>query len=489
MGNVRVVDAIIIVVYFAVMAVMGIIAYRRNKTSEDFFVAGKSMGTFSLAAMWLSSWIGGSSIVGTSTDAYNLGVTGGWYVTILAVGCAVFGLTFSKVTKTLGDKLKNITYPGLIMSRYDRVSSDIVIICCFLANVGFLASQLVAMGSMLTTITGWSASTCFIISTVITIAYSAIGGLMAIKYTTWIQFILIVLGTVVLGIPLSAKAMGGFSQLQTLPPEWFDIGRRGWPTILALGVSSVFSFFTSMDSYTRCFAAKNERAARDGALWAGLGVFFIAIGATIMGMAAKVPLPELPAGSSAYAALVAKFFPVGISGLVLVGVFAAIMSTGVVCINVCSANISVDIYKDRIKPDAPDRKVMVLGIVSSLVVGVIGALLAWWKYDIIELLLLAFTFQASALFFPTVCGVFWKKPTAKASSVSMIVSLAVVLLWLVGDGLGWGKLFAIDALWPGLLSSGVVFFVMTLTTKPTEADKQRCEIFFANPDAKPEEIK
>ena len=85
MGNVRVVDAIIIVVYFAVMAVMGIIAYRRNKTSEDFFVAGKSMGTFSLAAMWLSSWIGGSSIVGTSTDAYNLGVTGGCNVTILPV--------------------------------------------------------------------------------------------------------------------------------------------------------------------------------------------------------------------------------------------------------------------------------------------------------------------------------------------------------------------------------------------------------------------
>lgn len=312
---------------------------------------------------------------------------------------------------------------------------------------------------------------------------------MAIKYTTWIQFILIVLGTVVLGIPLSAKAMGGFSQLQTLPPEWFDIGRRGWPTILALGVSSVFSFFTSMDSYTRCFAAKNERVARDGALWAGLGVFFIAIGATIMGMAAKVLLPELPEGSSAYAALVAKFFPVGISGLVLVGVFAAIMSTGVVCINCCSANISVDIYKERIKPDAPDRSVMVLGIISSLLVGVVGALLAWWKYDIIELLLLAFTFQASALFFPTVFGVLWKKPTAKASSVSMIVSLAVVLLWLVGDGFGWGGIFTIDALWPGLLSSGVVFFVMTLAGEPTEADKQRCEIFFANPDAKPEEIK
>ena len=80
MGNIRPVDAIIIIVYFAVMAALGIVAYKRNKTSEDYFVAGKSLGTFSLAAMWLASWIGGSSIIGTSTNAYNLGISGGWYV-------------------------------------------------------------------------------------------------------------------------------------------------------------------------------------------------------------------------------------------------------------------------------------------------------------------------------------------------------------------------------------------------------------------------
>ena len=61
---------------------------------------------------------------------------------------------------------------------------------------------------------------------------------------------------------------------------------------------------------------------------------------------------------SALQVLVGMLVRVGVFGavVVLVGVFAAIMSTGVVCINVCSANISVDIYKDRIKPDAPDRK-------------------------------------------------------------------------------------------------------------------------------------
>ena len=76
MGNLRLTDGIINIAYFAVMAALGVVGYKRNKTSDDFFVAGKKLGTFSLAAMWMSSWIGGASIVGTSTDAYNLGICG-----------------------------------------------------------------------------------------------------------------------------------------------------------------------------------------------------------------------------------------------------------------------------------------------------------------------------------------------------------------------------------------------------------------------------
>ena len=473
----KTVDIVIIVVYFSVMFILGIVAWKRNKTSEDYFVAGKSLGTFSLASMWLSSWIGGASIVGTATDAYNLGVSGGWYVIILALGTLIFGLTFTQLVKRLGDKLHDITYPALITSRYDKKAGTVVVVSCFLANVGFLSSQLVAMGSMLTTITGWDPWTSFLVSTVITIIYSAIGGLLAITYTTWIQFVLIILGTVVLGIPLAARAMGGLGEIATLPSEWFDIGRYGWPTIIALGVSSIFSFFTSMDSYTRSFAAKNSKVARRGTIWAAVGVLCIAVGATYMGMAAKVLMPDMADGSSAYAAIVVNYFPTGISGLVLVGVFAAIMSTGVVCINSCAANVSVDIYRDRINPKASDKNVSLMGIASSLAVGIVGAALAWWKYDIVDLLLLALTFQAASLFFPTVFGMFWKRATKKAAFASMCVSLAVVFIWLLGDGMHWGKIFEIDALWPGLLASGIVFFAVALLVKPTEDDIQKAELF------------
>ena len=479
MGNLRLTDGIIIIAYFAVMAALGVVGYKRNKTSDDFFVAGKKLGTFSLAAMWMSSWIGGASIVGTSTDAYNLGICGGWYVVILSAGCAIFGLTFSKKVTQIGHKLQNVTYSAFLSSRYDSRSGMVVVICCFLANLAFLASQLVAMGSMLTTITGWEVSTCFIVSTVVTVVYSAIGGLLAITYTTWIQFILILLGTVVVGIPLSGHIMGGFDQLKTLPPEWFDLGRAGWGTTLALAVSSIFSFFTSMDSYTRCFAAKNARVSRRGSLWAALSILLIALGATVMGMTAKVLIPSIPEGSSAYAALVASYFPVGISGLVLVGIFAAIMSTGVVCINCCSANLTMDIYRDHVNKNAPDKTLKILGMITSLAVGIIGALLAWWKYNVISLLLLAFTFQASSLFFPTVLGMFWRKPTGNASFYSMVVSLACVFLWLIGNNLGWGGVFKLDAVWPGLISSLLVYVIMGMMAKPTAEDYAKADQFCA----------
>lgn len=477
MHSLGLIDTLIIITYFVLMVVLGLLAMRKNKSTEDYFVAANKLGTFSLAAMWMSSWIGGASIVGTATDGYNLGVSGGWYVFILAIGTFLFGMTFTKLVKRLGTKLKDITYPALITSRYDNRTGIVVIICTFFAGIGFLASQLVALASMLATMTGWNVSTCFLLGTVVTIAYSAVGGILAITYTTWVQFILIVLGTVVLGIPLSAHAMGGFTNVSTLPAEWFDPGRYGLSTIIALGVSSIFSFFTSMDSYQRSFAAKSPKVARNGTLWAALSVVCIAFGATYMGMATKVLIPELPEGTSAYAALVMNYFPAGISGLVLVGVFAAIMSTGVVSINCCAANVSVDIYRDRVNSKAKDSTVKMLAIVSSLAAGIVGALLAWWKYDIVSLLLLAFTFQAAGLFFPTVLGMFWKKPTAKAAFWSMIISMAVVLLWLVGSACEWSTIFEIDALWPGLITSGVSYLAITLLGKPTPEDIARAETF------------
>ena len=153
------------------------------------------------------------------------------------------------------------------------------------------------------------------------------------------------------------------------------------------------------------------------------------------------------------------------------------MSTGVVCINLCSANITMDIYRDCINPKASEKSLKYMGMLTSLLIGIIGAVLAWWKYNVISLLMIAFTFQSSSLFFPTVLGMLWRKPTAKASFYSMLISLIVVILWLVGNNAGWGSIFTIDAVWPGLLSSALVYVVMGLLSKPTEDELAQADLF------------
>ena len=113
--------------------------------------------------------------------------------------------------------------------------------------------------------------------------------------TTWIQFILILLGTVVFGIPLSAKAIGGFSNINTLPAEWFDIGRYGWPTIIALAVSSVFSFFTSMIFNFLALWIFSRVTSGSAAALAGVYIFYTCASLISVLMVAFMYKPELEA--------------------------------------------------------------------------------------------------------------------------------------------------------------------------------------------------
>ena len=90
---------------------------------------------------------------------------------------------------------------------------------------------------------------------------------LAVTYTDWVQVSILFFGVAIIGIPVAVSQGGSWSTLTTsLPERYFDIGGWGWPTILALVVSVSLSFFTAMDNYTRCFAARSEQTARRGAL-------------------------------------------------------------------------------------------------------------------------------------------------------------------------------------------------------------------------------
>ena len=87
-------DTGIVFGYLALMIAIGPYASRRQDSVEDYFIGGGRIGTFSIACLWLASWIGGASIVGGAAKAYDIGISSSWYVLAIAIGCLMFGLFF-----------------------------------------------------------------------------------------------------------------------------------------------------------------------------------------------------------------------------------------------------------------------------------------------------------------------------------------------------------------------------------------------------------
>jgi SSS family solute:Na+ symporter len=462
-------DTGIVFAYLALMIVIGLYASRQQDSVEDFFVAGGKLGTFSIACLWLASWVGGAAIVGGVGKTHEFGISGGWYITVMAIGCLLFGLLFSARVKRIGDKHQLLTYPEFIETRYDNRTRIVATISTIIAFISFAAGQLAAAGAVLSTLLGWDYSTSLLLASSIIVIYTATGGFLAVTYTDWVQFTLLFVGIVVIGIPVAIANGGTWEALTTqLPPEHFNLTGWGLPTMLALGVSIPLSFFVAMDSYTRMFAARNEAIAKRGTLLAALFLVPLAVGAVWLGMTAALLYPGVDDSGDILSKLVMDIFPVGLKGLLLVGILAALMSTADICILTAAANGSRDIYQRYMNPEVSSRKLFRLSMILAGIIGAAAGLMAWQMQDIIGILLVAFTINAASLFVPTIAMVTLKNINTTAAFWSITLALITVIGWYGASAMDLAPIFATDPLWPGLLASFLVFSGITLAGRKLE---------------------
>jgi len=455
-------DTGIIFGYLALMIAIGLYASRGQNSIKDYFIAGGRLGTFSIACLWLASWVGGAAIVGGTAKAYEFGISGGWYITCMAIGCLLFGLFFAARVKRWGDEHELLTYPDLIEIRYDSRTRIVATITTIIAFIGYAAGQLAAAGAILSTLLGWDYSTSLLLASSIIVVYTATGGFLAVTYTDWVQFSLLFIGVVLVGIPVAIANGGTWESLTTqLPSGHFDPTSWGVPTMLALGISMPLSFFVAMDSFTRMFAAKNAVVAKRGTLLATLFLLPLAVGAVWLGMTAALLYPGADNSGDILARLVMDTFPVGLKGLMLVGILAALMSTADICILTAAANGSRDIYQRYFNPEVAPRKLFRISIGLAAIVGAAAALMAWQMRDIVSILLVAFTINAAALFVPTIAMVSSRPINSAAAFWSISLALLTVIGWYVASAMQLAPVFSIDPLWPGLVVSVVVFTGIT----------------------------
>lgn len=471
-----VLDIIMILGYLIFMLWLGIYASKKQKNIEDFYLGGKNMGTLSMMSLWLSSWVGGAAIIGTAENAYKMGITGIWYVGSMCIGFAVFGTFFTGRIKELGNKFEHITYSDLIEDRYDSKTRVVSVVTTLLANIAYNAGQLVAAGGIMSMFTGLELHICIIISAIIVTLYTASGGLLAVTYTDLAQTGLIVI-SLIIAVPFVIKTVGmtGLTLIEQVPESFLNPMAWGLPTILGFVVTITLTFFTSMDSYTRCFAAKDAKTAKNGTLLAIIGTIIIAGISTYLGMAGYVMFPNMDNPSAIIMKIVTDILPTGVKGLMLIGLISALMSTSDISTLSASANITRDIYNRYINPEATEEKLLKLGTISSIFVGILSTILAIKMKSIVDILYIAFTINSAGLFLPTITMFFWGKGNSKSAFWSMSLSLITVLVWFFSNMAGLGGIFAIDPVWPGLMVSALVFFPMSMMTKKTPDDMVKAD--------------
>lgn len=456
-------DTGILFVYLALMVGLGFYANHRQKNIEDYFVAGRRRGPITIACLWIAAWIGGASVVGTSARVYEFGVTGVWYILAIAIGCLLFGLTVARRVKQVGDRHQHLTYPDFIEQHYGNRTRVVATVTTVLAFTAYAAGQFAAAAAILQVLLGWDYAIALLLSGAIVILYTAIGGYLAVTYTDWVQVALVLLGIVAVGVPVAISEAGSWNEMQAaLPASYTDLGAQGWDRIAALVVSLVLSFFVAMDSFSRSFAARDPAAARNGALLAIFLILPIAVAVTWLGLASAVLYPGHAAGAGILTTFVLEAFPVGLKGLMVIGILSAIMSVASICVLTASANYTRDIHQRYIHPDIAHSAMLRLGTLASLGAGGLAILMAWKMRDIIDILQLGFTINSAGLFLPTIAAIYWARVPASAAFWSISASLATVIGWRIATDFGLGGLFVIDPLWPGLLVSAIVLLALTV---------------------------
>jgi SSS family solute:Na+ symporter len=223
----------------------------------------------------------------------------------------------------------------------------------------------------------------------------------------------------------------------------------------------VLSFFVAMDSFSRSFAARDAGTARLGALLATVLMLPIALAVAWLGLAAAVLYPDPASTASILATFVVDRFPVGLKGLMVIGILSAVMSVASISVLTASANYARDIHQRYLRPNIPPPAMLRIGALAALGAGALGLLMAWRMRDIIDLLQFGFTLNSAGLFLPTVAALFTNRVPASAAFWSTAASLATVVAWRIAADAGAGGVFAIDPLWPGLAVSALLLVVLT----------------------------
>ncbi len=446
-------DIIIIILYFTLIAGVGIYGARRATNSEEYMVAGRNLNFFMYLGCLAAVILGGASTMGTAKLGYEFGLSGIWMVVAIGMGVVCLGIFLSKKIS----RFKVLTISEMLEKRYNKETRLVSAIVAAIYTLMLTVVQMIGIGSLLNVWLGWNLPLCIIIGGGIVFLYTTLGGMWSVTMTDIVQFVVMTVGVFFLMLPLSLSKAGGLGTLNTdLPPAFFNLANIGGDRIFQYFILFTLGLMVGQDIWQRLFTARTPKISKYGTVSAGIYACVYAIALAVIGMCAFILLPNIGDTQNVFAEMAMVTLPPGILGIVLASVASAVMSTASGTIIACSTLISNDVVKRFFKPDINDKQFMLVSRLTTVGIGIFSIICAIWIQDILVALDVAYAVLSGALFFPVIFGLFTKKVNARAAFYSIILSAAVILA-----GLGIQGITATDPIIYGLAVSFVSIVLLS----------------------------
>lgn len=487
-------DIAIIVGYFLFIIGIGIWVSRRTNTGEDLFLAGRSLGWAAIGFSLFASNISSTTLIGLSGQAYQTGISVAnyeWMAAVVLVFMAIFFIPFY-----LRSRIDTI--PEFLERRFDaRSRKYFSIVTIFLSIIvdtaGGLYAGAIVVNVFFPEIAIWQT---ILVLGIFAGLYTAAGGLKAVVYTDVVQAIVLLVGSTTIAYLMFAEFDFSWSAVLASVPEGnlsmiqpIDDPALPWlGTLIGVPILGFYYWATNQYIVQRVLGARDIKNARWGAMLGGLlklPVLFIMV---IPGVMAFSVFPELTDPDMVFPTMVANMLPIGVTGIVLAGLIAAIMSSIDSTLNSASTLITMDFIKPK-NPNLTNKEIAKIGRWTTLILMVIAA--AWapmiQKFPgMFQYIQEAFAYIVPPVVAIFIMGMFWRGGNRHAAYWTLIGGHSLSALIFVLVQLDIVTLhFTITAGILTLVSVGIFTFISLMGEKPSP--EQIDDIIWKYDDIKPEE--
>ena len=379
------VDLAIIGIYFVIVFGIGFYFSRKERTSEDYFLASRDVGWFAIGASLFVSNISTEHFIGLAGSGATSGLAVGHFEWLACLILLILGWVF--VPFYLRSNV--FTMPEFLERRFNRHCAT------YLASISIIAYiftkisvHLYAAAIVLERVVGWSPLTAAIILVIATGVYTIAGGLAAVIYTDLVQTLILIAGAVILTL-IGMDKIGGFAGLRAaVPADYFHMIKPAtnsefpWTGIFfGAPILGIWYWCTDQVIVQRVLSAKDEGHAKAGTIFAGFLKILPVFVLVLPGLIAFALYPALfhldhghvTNGDIAYPTLIVNLLPVGLVGLMIAALLAALMGAMSSVFNSASTMVTLDFYK-KFRPQATEVQLVFFGRIATGVMVVLGIL-------------------------------------------------------------------------------------------------------------------